>query len=275
MSDLLSGYDRKIVFEHYLDHLSSFTPSRLREKIGQLDAALAVSERSGSTEFISLGENCGAAVKIREHRSRKLGASFFDNIVIRLEDAADLLRSEFAGLLNLKYLHIAKWDGIDSVYDEKQRIYYHHDFIIRIPALQKGWTGQEPLIRVVDETDIPLFYAGVRVKFEYLAEKFLRVARSNTRKVYFLRRIEGDPISAVESYRIAKALADIGARNASLAIVHSKGVPDQSVSRYHRVIEEGHGIPRWGSDADWHAFMNELILPSASAREPLKRLRAA
>ncbi len=269
----VSGYDIEILHNHYFRHLGEFSPSRIRERLERLDRQIAVAVDADSHEFISLGENCGPAVKIREViRERALGASFFDNIVIKVDDTAKLIGAKFSGILQLKNLEIGSWDYIQSVYDHSYGIYYHHDFIIRdVPESQKGWNGTDQWLRQIDEQDIPLFYSGVRSKFEFLAEKFLRVATSNVRKTYIVRTVEGKPVTRKQHQNLSDSLQHVGARNFNIVAVFSRDTPEKAVEQLHVQSPEGVGLPRWGVTEDWGPLLSGSFGPRATRTSSLAR----
>jgi hypothetical protein len=249
MTDLVSGYALADIRRHYLDTLEKFTPAAVQAKLAKVDRDIARAMAAGETPLISIGENCAVGAKLREIGRMPLGGSFFDGTVIRAVDAARLIGSGFCNLMLLKNLEIGAWEGSDSVYDREHRIFYHHYFVFRaMEHLDKSWPDGR---RRIDETDIPLFMAAQRARFEYLAEKFLRIARAPIRKVYVWRGVEGLPLSAADHAGFCDALAAIGARSFDIIAVYARGTPE--ISRTHARVPEDDPLVRWGHAAEWQA----------------------
>ena len=200
--------------------------------------------------FTSIGENCGAGFQMRNAGVFTMGSNFFDNTVIRIENLPHIIRREFSDMLSLRNLTIGCWETHDSVFDGLYQLFFHHYFMPG-GGIEKhhGDTGA----RRIDPQDIPLFLPIVRGQFEYLAAKFLKIARSDRKKNYVIRNVEGRAFPEDALDEVRRALSDIGAVNFSLIQVVTYFDGPQISSNYgHWNIAEVD--ERWGDKADWLAY---------------------
>jgi hypothetical protein len=254
---LISGYPADVVERYYLDALDQFTPEAVQRRLDTLDRKIALAISNGQVAGFSLGENCGPTVKLREMGQATLGASFFDGVVLRYDAAIRLITSEFSNILLLKNLEIGRWDEMDSVYDREHGIFYHHFFLFRgLEALEKR---RETGLRRIDQTDIALLLPAVRSQFEYLAEKFLRTARSPIRKIYVWRSVEGAPLAHYAYRDLVNSLTLIGARNFELIVIHSSYQPSPTVRAKHYLIPESIPDQRWGDVKLWQDALKSVV----------------
>ena len=255
--DVISNYDRELIMELYLNNLKPHTSRSIRQKLDIFHAKIRRLEISAARHPIALGENCGVRAKLREIGESAMGSNFFDNIVIKIDDAGKLIRDDFRDILCLANLSIGEWERHDSVYDAMHHIFYHHYFCPALLAQQKGWNDSGNWRRLIDETDIPLFLSAVRSRFEYFAEKFRIIARSNLGKIYILRKVTGEVVTAEEYDNLYDSLKEFGAVNFELLIVHSHGEPDTAIASTHFLIPEP-PEDRWGRSEDWRRMLRTL-----------------
>jgi hypothetical protein len=223
-----------------------------RSRLQEIEDRLAALSSDHPPVLISLGENCGPAVKLREIGLMELGANFFDNTVIRHPATASLIAREFSGLFNRDNLIIGTWETIDSVYDTSGKIFFHHEF--HIAGREKMRLVNGVHVRTITSDDIDEFLPAVRDKFEYMAIKFLTIARHRIRKTYLVREVNGSPLTESQMGVLRKAIASIGGRNFDLLVIHSHGAAIES----HMFIEENGA--RWGAAEDWRAVASQPAL---------------
>lgn len=262
----VNGYSLKDLEDQLFQHYSSHTASNIERQLERVRQLLA--DAGGQSIFVSLGENCGPALRLGAVGAPALGAQFFDNLVTPLDGVAALITDGFANILRLRNLRIGVWETNDSVYDEAYEMFYHHYFCLSPTELEKSWHDAGGRRRRIDEADIPLFYPAVRAQFEYLAEKFALVARSAMRKHYVLRKVAGELPTSGEVSALRRALDVQGAANARLVIVHSDPATAAQVadltgeakgSAVYLIPETGE---RWGSDADWQHLVDAELQAS-------------
>jgi hypothetical protein len=196
---------------------------------------------TASRIFISIGENCGPGIKFRDAGLNLLGSQFFDNIVVNPDSVIKLLDADFADMFLLPDLLVDRWEGHQSVYNDRYEIFFHHYFYLQqIKFDEAGY-------RRIDSADIPLLLSIVQAQFEYLAFKFRSIVRSRVRTVLTMRRVDGAPVAPTVLADLRRALDRYGAVETAVIAVHSYG--------------EGGGdnycIPetdaeRWGTVADWN-----------------------
>lgn len=248
MTDMINGYRLEDLNTQLFERFDQFTASAIEKKLDTLRMKL----NNGSILKripISLGENCGAGVKIREARQDRLGAFFFDNLVAPFESVMGLFRTDFSELLNPRYLRIDQWETHDSVYDAKAQIFFHHYFHLRPVALEKSHPGPVRRRRI-DAVDIPLFLPMVSAQFSYLIEKTRIVLRSDCPKRLIFRRVNGEWVSAEQMARLQDVLEGWGARNFELVNVYSKPKPNNVEDDPHHIYVAEQGA-RWGHVDNW------------------------
>lgn len=242
----ISGYNLDVIERFFVNRLPSCTAQAINAKLLQVD------ETIGSTTgdiFISIGENCGAGFQMRNAGVATLGSNFFDNTVIRVDNLPHIIRSEFRDMLSLRNLTIGNWETHDSVFDELYQLFFHHYFMPG-GGIEKHYSDTGS--RRIDAQDIPLFLPIVRGQFEYLAAKFFKIARSDLKKYYVIRNVEGRALPEEALDEVSKALVDAGAVNFSLIQVVTYFDGPQVSTRYgHWNIAEV--AERWGDKADWLA----------------------
>lgn len=251
--DAISNYDPELIMKLYLNNLKPHTSRSIRQRLDIVQTKIRRLELSAERYPVALGENCGVRAKLRDIGESAIGSNFFDNIVIKIDDVAKLVRDDFSNILCLANLGIGEWERHDSVYDALHHIFYHHYFCPALLAQQKGRNDSGNWRRIIDETDIPLFLAAVRSRFEYFAEKFRIIARSKVKKIYILRKVTGAIVTAEEYDNLYDSLKEFGAINFELLIVHSHGEPDKAIASTHYVIPEP-PEDRWGRSEDWRSL---------------------
>jgi len=249
----INEYDPKQINQFVFSQYTQTSYQANRERLELLNSNLK--KRTNNTIFISLGENCGPSICLKKAGLDTLGSSYFDNIVTPTDTLSQLFRSSFSDTLQLTNLTIGTWEGQDSVFDEATGIYFHHYFHLR-GAETKFSTDPETGVakRIIDHSDIPLFYPLVKSQFEYLAQKFLIIARHDAPKVYVIRRIDGNPLKAEKIQAINEALKDAGAVNFRLAQVinessRSQVEPIDAPNIITWPIEMS--TERWGARKSW------------------------
>lgn len=241
--------------------LETFTKSYIDDALAKLRIQLDDYPQDGPAIPISIGENCGPGVKIREMGLTPLGSMFFDNLVCPVPSVIELFRNDFRDLLQLKNLRISQWETHDSVFDDAYGIFYHHYFHLRPMRLEKSHINADGTRRRrIDEADIPLFLPLVASQFNYLSEKMRLVIRAKAPKQFLLRKVCGETICDDMVSLLVRTLKSSGARNFQLKVVFSQGLPDHLVARkelYH-IPEQG---VRWGDTDQWQ-LMCEHALPT-------------
>ena len=218
ISQTLNGYDLFSINRAVFGQYAETNPQANRRRLALLKSRL--DNHRNKTTFISLGENCGPSLCMKKAGLETLGSNYFDNIVTPSAAIPELLRSAFSQALQLTNLSIGTWEGHDSVLDEFTGIYFHHYFHLRGAETKveiDSGTGREK--RLIHKEDVPLFYPIVKSQFEYLAQKFLAIARHDAPKIYVIRQIDGTPFECEKIYAIKNALNDLGAVNFKLAQV--------------------------------------------------------
>ena len=244
----INGYPADILRERLLDRLSEFTPSSIARRLQRAEARLAAADLP---IVVTLGEDCGPAVRLREAGMLSLGGGFFDNLVAPVDGVIRLLDEDFAQLLSVRNLLVARWENHDSVLDSRYGVFFHHHFHVRGPEYEKSDGVGEGRRRLIEERDIPLFLPSVLAQFGYLAAKMRLILRAPQPKLLVLRRFGGAPLPLALSFRLRQALDRFGTRNAELRVVHSRPLPAGEMwdPGVHRAIDDA--AERWGSAADW------------------------
>jgi len=254
---MISGYPASIIEKLYINKLTTFTASNINQKIAHAEERLH-HHAIDQPLFISLGENCGPGVKLRQAGLAPMGAGFFDNLVVPMESIIRLLDEDFGHLLMLRNLSVGEWETHDSVHDTRYDIFFHHYFHPVDQSLQKIELIQGQRKRRIAEGDIPLFLSSVMAQFEYLAAKMRFMLRAPHKKFLVLRRLKGDPAPSYFTDRLSQALHRFGAQNARLLVIHSSPIKEGSAdtSIHHMISEEG---DRWGLPEKWKALAEDLV----------------
>jgi hypothetical protein len=247
--NLLNGYPLKLIEDQIFSRFSTFTATTIRLKIIKLNERL---NQAREPVYISIGENCGPAVKLRGANLQALGASYFDNIVIPIDSFIELIKNDFNGVLSLSNLAVSSWEGHDSVINDRYKIYFHHYFHIRGSDNEKSRLEEGGVrARRIDEADIPLFLPEVMAQFEYLQFKFKLIMHSGLKKYCIVRRVNGELVDRNVSRLIYDTLVGYGANNFEIRIIHSQTPNDVDFDEgIHKFIPvQGE---RWGSTNAWH-----------------------
>lgn len=251
----LNGYSAADLQNQVFSQLSGSTRSTILARVAEFEAQLRAYPVSSQPVPVSLGENCGPGVKIRETQCNPLGAFFFDNIVAPIPSIIQLFQKDFQGLLQLQNLRIGQWERNDSVFDESYDIFFHHYFHLRPMRLEKSHIDGEKRRRRIDEADIPLFLPIVSAQFAYLTAKLRLLLRSEIPKLLCLRRVQGRPVDHDLLLLLEKVLRDWGARNFEFVVIHS----DASLSKAS-ALPNHHFIPetatRWGQQEVWRQLFD-------------------
>lgn len=243
----LNGYDIGVVKGQIFDRLESFTAKFIRQKI--LETENRINAHDGPI-YLSFGENCAPGVKLRQAGLQNLGSGYFDNLVAPIESIVNILDADFAGMLGLSNLVIARWENHDSVFNDLYKVYFHHYFHPRQMEFEKDDLSEGVRRRRIEDADIPLFIPEVMAQFEYLRAKMQIVLRSERFKYVVIRRVHGEPVESALSSELHAALNRYGARNFELRIVHSVEIRGEGFDAdLHRFIpEDGE---RWGPSDSW------------------------
>ncbi len=247
----VSGYALQDLQSAVFSRLDQLTGTRIRKQVDRFTDELESAERCGAPVFISVGENCGPALRLQEASAPSLGGGFFDFLVLRPGALERLLHDDFAHMLMLKNLQVGLWEGNESVYDDHYGVWYHHLF--HLPQEK-----QRNHARAIDETDIPLLLSVARSQFEYLHEKLRLALRSPLPKILVYRAVDGQPLPARRVVDLSRALEQYGARNWSLAVVYSAGELEPAVADLHHRIPEPDNV-RWGDVQDWRHLVAVLL----------------
>jgi hypothetical protein len=235
--------------------MTRFTASSIEKQLSEVARRLSSYPKEAPI-YLSIGENCGPAIKLRQAGLSALGSGFFDNLVIPIESTIRLLDEDFSRILTLRNLSIGMWEGNDSVFDKSHNIFFHHYF--HKHGEEKTISRDGRLHRRIDEEDIPLFLPSVMAQFEYLAEKMRMILRSPHRKFLVVRRVNGAPIQRQVTGRLGETLSRLGAMDTAVAVVHSRPIAPECGdvdSAIHRFIPE-HG-ERWGDRLAWVAAFQD------------------
>lgn len=243
----VNGYSAEVLDSSIFSRLSDCTADAIQFKLDGVERTLNAEIHE---IFISLGENCGAAFQMRGAGVETFGSNFFDNTVIRSNKISTIIHRQFSDILNLRHLFVDNWETHDSVIDSIHQIYFHHYFT---PGYGAEKYHSDGITRRIDSEDIPLFLPVVRGQFEYLAAKFLMIARSSRKKNYIIRNVEGRAIPEADLNAIEYSLKSVGARNFSIlqVISYLDGVPVSPRFGHWHIPEDGE---RWGAKAVWLAF---------------------
>ena len=185
-------------------------------------------------------------MKFRDAGLNLLGSQFFDNIVVKPESIIKLLDADFADMFLLSDLLVDRWEGHQSVYNDRYGIFFHHYFYLK--QIKFDAAGY----RRIDDNDIPLLLSIVQAQFEYLAFKFRFIVRSHVRTVLTMRRSDGAPIAPTVLADLRRALDCYGAIMTDVIAVHSHG---GGAGADHYFIPET-DAERWGAAADWNNLSN-------------------
>lgn len=249
--DHINGYAINDLNTQIFSKMETFTKSHIDEALKKIHIQLNDYPQDGPPIPISIGENCGPGVKIREMGLTPIGSMFFDNLVCPISSAIEIFRNDFRDLLQLRNLRISQWETHDSVFDDAYGIFYHHYFHLRPLRLEKSHIYEnENRRRRIDEADIPLFLPLVASQFNYLSEKMRLVMRSPAPKQFIFRKVHGEIICNDMKSLLERTLENSGARNFKVKVVFSQNLPDHLLAGkdlYH-IPEKG---VRWGDTEKW------------------------
>ncbi|MDO6467095.1 DUF1796 family putative cysteine peptidase [Neptunomonas phycophila] len=253
----INGYNMNDLVFHVFKNFEKYTKAGIDESTRDFENAFF----SGSQDniLISLGENCGPGVKLREASKDIFGSFFFDNIVCPVDSINKLFECDFTGLFDLRYLTIGTWEGHDSVYNTKYGIYFHHYFHLRGAENEKSRFLNGNRIRQIDEEDIPLFLPQVQSQFEYLLNKLRITLLSPQKKTFIFRKVNGSPLRRVAFDNLYESIKRWGANNFNILVVYSSDGDVNSNEFYedkHILIPEV-GV-RWGEKELWESFLSSL-----------------
>lgn len=242
----ISGYELRDL-SGYFEAVPTFTASSIRQKLEDSRSRLATFEASRQSVVLSLGENCGAGVKLKEARIANFGSNFFDNLVCPIDSAIKLFYNDFTEFMRLKNLVISSWEDNDSVFETCYIVYFHHYFHLRGESEKRRPDGSGR--RYIEEGDISLFFPAVASQFEYLVEKLRILLRSDVHKTVFFREVYGRLPETAKLAQLQAAMASWGARNITLVTVCSGDYG--LLSWPHIRIDEDD--TRWGTAEKWAA----------------------
>lgn len=242
----ISGYELRDL-SGYFEAVPTFTASSICQKLEDTRSRLATFEASRKSVTLSLGENCGAGVKLKEARIANFGSNFFDNLVCPIDSTIKLFHNDFNEFMRLKNLVISSWEDNDSVFETRYGIYFHHYFHLRGEFEKRRPDGSGR--RYIDEGDISLFLSAVASQFEYLVEKLRFLLRSDVHKIIFFREVYGRVPETAKMAQLQAAMGSWGARNISLVTVCS-GDHDLLSWPHIRIDEDN---TRWGTADEWAA----------------------
>lgn len=255
---LFNGYQAAEIEYYALAPAARLAEADRRERIAQFRTRLSETEARGEVVFISLGGDCGPAIRLKEAGRLPLGAFYFA-LVCPVEGVVRLLTEGFDTALRLENLSIGAWEDMDSVYDAGMGGYFHHVF--SLPTEKTYPDGR----RRIDREDIPMLLPLVRAKFAYLAEKFAVVCRSPIRKAFIVRDAGQGPTGVEAIASLQEALTRFGSINFELAPVYAFGRPPRRARQFHIPVKE-----RWGGVEDWRALTDRLEAGvSASPMRPI------
>lgn len=250
MPDTLNGYPFSAIDEQVFSKLQECTASSIQASIARFRDRLSEIPVDSPPIPVSLGENCGPGIKIRDADQSPLGAMFFDNLVCPISSTIELFKEDFRGILSLQNLRVSKWEGSDSVFDDRYGVYYHHYFHLRPQRMEKSWYDNGIRRRRIDEADIPLFLPVVASQFAYLTEKLRLLLRSEHHTTLYLRRVEGEVVGCGLLSSLAHALKSWGAVNSDIRVIYSdRSIPEHHAPEAHYYIPEVGG--RWGDVSRW------------------------
>lgn len=249
----VNGYPVKEIEKQILAKLDYYTSSFIKEKLASLQTRL--SQETGKTIYLSIGENCGPAKRMKAAGLHLFGSNFFDNIVCSTSSFIKIIEADFSDILSISNLSVKTWEGNDSVCDGLYGVLYHHCFHLNpIESEKSRYDNNGKKWRAIEERDIPLFLAQVRSQYEYLRVKFRMVMRSPIRKILVSRKVDGRGYKKDEIEGIERALLNFGAQNCRLISIETtdpiSGI-NQTDSRYYRIPERAE---RWGDLSDWQVF---------------------
>jgi len=212
-------------------------------------------------KFISLGENCIVGAQIE----RRFGASggYFNYIITPSDGLLMMLAGDLTPPAKTS-LSVGVWDTVDSVIDLSTGIYYHHEFEF---PLKKYSDGR----RQIPFSYIEEGYESYQQKYNYLAERFLTLMRSEEHKVLVRRAISGEPADLELMKNIDQLLRDLGGRNYDLVCAHDSDLlPLRSTLgdfSYFRVEDEDHAITWRMNDASWDRLFDYYVGPTDSPKD--------
>lgn len=253
----INGYNRSAIETSLFQRLDDCTGSSIRMRLSAFSQRLMI-----ATEpvWMSIGENCAAGVKLKAASLQTLGSNFFDNLVTPEDAVVALLDSNFSEILRLKNLEIRRWENHDSVFDSLYGIFFHHYFFIRDPQLEKKDYSEGTMRRRIDEADVPLFLSLVQAQFEYLADKFRMILRSELPKILVQRSVSAKPISEDGAAKLCNALVRFGAKRFKVLNVHSSSeeAAPRDVNVLTRTVYIAEELCRWGTNEDWQRLRQFL-----------------
>jgi hypothetical protein len=245
-----SEYEYEFMKHHLWDNLSKITNTAIQRKLATLDATLS---RRTTPIWISLGENCGPAIKIRDSGLPNLGGSFFDNLVVPLESMLRIFDNRFQDLFEPLNLEVGEWEGHDSVFNNNYKMFFHHYFHVRGNERSRidPFTGVKR--RHIMEEDIILFLPMVLSQFSYLRVKFLNILRHEVSKVYVVRTVNGAPVSTETLWSVREALAKLGGNNFRIIVVYAQlpEIEAFDLSSQYYIAEHDE---RWGETKQWESL---------------------
>lgn len=142
---------------------------------------------NGEARVISLGIRCEIAYQVRLH-TEKDDSDYFDWLVTPFPALADIIRTDFKHAFNAADL--ARFENASGIYNKNNNIIYYHAF----PMNDE---------RKISENFLE-YYAEVKSKFDYLANKFIRHCESGAPTIFVRREIsapEADSLVNVISER--------------------------------------------------------------------------
>ena len=145
------SFERTVFEQEILPALARSNSQAIAEKLMLFHESICAIK---GNLFVSIGENCAVAASLRSTGHNRVGAGFFDNLVISASNVSHLIENNFSDILKLSNLHVSKWEGHDSVEDRLCKVFYHHYFIPRITQERMHECG---IRRKICAGDIALF----------------------------------------------------------------------------------------------------------------------